>query len=100
MLKESIGKNELTYSLLSDNKMIASRAFGIAFRVDDSTIEAYRGFGIDLEAASGERHFELPVPSVFLIDTEGTIRFRYFNPNYKIRIDPDELLAEAEKAAG
>jgi peroxiredoxin len=79
--------------------MIASRAFGIAFRVDAKTIERYRGFGIDLEAASGESHFQLPVPSVFLVDTGGTVRFRYYNPDYKIRIDPQALLSAAKEVS-
>ena len=79
--------------------MIASRAFGVAYRVDDATIERYRGFGIDLEAASGESHFQLPVPSVFLVDTGGKVLFRYYNPDYKIRIDPDALLAAAREAS-
>ena len=39
--------------------MAAARAYGVAFRVDDATAARYKGFGIDLEAASGETHHEL-----------------------------------------
>ncbi len=58
-----------------------------------------RGFGIDLEEESGADHHLLPVPSVFLIDREGVIRFRYFNPDYKVRIDNDSLLEAARRVA-
>jgi peroxiredoxin len=37
----------------------------------------------------------LPVPSVFIIDTTGTIRYVYSNPDYKVRLASDALLAAA-----
>ena len=78
--------------------MQASRAFGIAWRADDELVARYKGYGIDLEEASGENHHLLPVPSVFIVDKDGVIRFVYSNPNYKVRIDTEELLDAARKA--
>ena len=78
--------------------MIAAKALGIAFRVDDATVNKYKtAYGIDLEADSGQKHHLLPVPSVFLVGRDGIIQFSYVNPNYKVRIDPAVLL-EAAKA--
>ena len=94
-LDESVEKHDLTYTLLSDHAMKAAQAFGITFRVDAVTLEKYKGYGIDLEAASGEKHNLLPVPSVFLIGQDGLIKFTYVNPDYKVRVDPDVLLAVA-----
>ena len=87
------------YRLLSDSTMEAARAFGIAFKVDDGTLQKYQGYGIDLEAASGETHHLLPVPSVFIGGTDGVIRYAYSNPDYKVRVSPKEVLAAAERAA-
>ena len=98
-LEPLIAKHELSYTLLSDARMEGARAFGIAYRVDDATLERYEGFGIDLEEASGETHHLLPVPAVFLIDRETVIRFAYANPDYKVRLPTDELLAAAERIA-
>ncbi|TDJ00934.1 MAG: methyltransferase domain-containing protein [Deltaproteobacteria bacterium] len=98
-LRATIRKHDLAYLLLSDSKMIAARAFGIAFRVDAATLDRYRGFGIDLQAASGEKHQLLPVPSVFVVGTDAVIRFRYSNPDYTVRIEPDALLEAARAAA-
>jgi len=35
------------------------------------------------------------VPAVYLVDGEGMITFHYVHPDYKIRLDPDLLLAAA-----
>lgn len=99
-LAESIHKEQLTYALLSDSDMTLAKAFGLGFRVDDKTLERYQGFGIDLEQASGQRHHLLPVPAVYLVDTQGTIRFAHWNPDYKTRLGPDELIAAARRMTG
>lgn len=99
-LVESVEQHTLSYTLLSDHAMKAARAFGIAFRVDDGTIETYKGYNIDLEAASGEKHHLLPVPAVFILGTDGAIRFTYANPDYKVRLAPEVVLAAAKAALG
>lgn len=95
-LSKTIEKDKLTYTLLSDATMNAALAFGIAFRIDDPTLKKYQSYGIDLERASGEDHHLLPVPSVFIVDQDGTINFTYVNPDYRVRIDPELLLAAAK----
>ncbi|MBK9330891.1 MAG: AhpC/TSA family protein [Ignavibacteria bacterium] len=94
-LKRSIEKNKINYTLLSDSSMNAGLKFGIAFKVADEIIEKYKTYDIDLEASSGMNHHLLPVPSVFIVGTDGTVKFSYVNPNYKIRLDPDVLMAAA-----
>ncbi len=95
-LEKSQKKLKTSYTLLSDHDMRLASAFGVAFHVDDATVKKYSGYGIDLEAASGEKHHLLPVPSVFIVGRDGLIGFTYVNPDYKVRIDPDVLLAAAK----
>lgn len=96
-LRASIGKGGYSYQLLSDSDMVLTRAFGLAFRVDDPTVEKYRGFGIDLDKASGRDHHLLPVPAVYIVDTQGVIRFAHWDADYKKRLEPDALLDAARK---
>jgi peroxiredoxin len=98
-LAESIDKHRMAYTLLSDSTMAAAKAFGIAFRLDDATLAKYAEYGIDLDDASGQSHHLLPVPSIFVVDTNGTIKFQYVNPDYKIRLDPNILLAAVKAEA-
>jgi peroxiredoxin len=95
LLYESLQQPDLGYTILSDSKLDATRAFGLAFRVDDDTIERYKKHDIDLEASSGEAHHVLPAPSTFIIAGDGMIRFQYTNPDYTVRLPPDVLLAAA-----
>jgi peroxiredoxin len=76
--------------------MEAAKAFGLAFRVDDKGYQRLSGYGIDLEAASGEKHHLLPVPAVYLVGKDGIVQFQYVNPNYRVRLTPEVLLAAAK----
>ena len=94
-LRSSLEEPDLDYRLLSDASMAIARSWGVAFRVDDETAERYRRVGIDLQAASGHDHQQLPVPSVFLVDADGFVRFRYVNPDYRERLGAEALLDAA-----
>jgi peroxiredoxin len=96
-LAATMQKEPLTYTLLSDSNLDLIGGLGIGFRVDPETLEKYKGYGIDLEAASGESHHVLPVPAVFVIDAAGVIQFHYVNPDYRIRV-PARLIMEAARS--
>jgi peroxiredoxin len=97
-MKDSL-KTELGYTLYSDSELGAARAFGIAFQLKPEEGEAYAGYGIDLEAAAGRDHHQLPVPSVFLVEKGGIIRWVYSNPDYRVRPENTKLLGAARSLA-
>src|SRR5277367_1406260 len=93
LLYSSLKATDIHYTLLSDSHLDAAKSFHIAYHVDDATLAKMREYGVDLEASTGTKQHELPVPSVFIIDTSGTIRYVYSNPDYKIRLGAQALLA-------
>ena len=92
-------EEELDYFLLSDNSTEIAQAFGIAFRVPDSYVGRLKQHNIDLQAASGYDHQVLPAPAVFIV-ANGRIEFSYVNPDFKVRLHPDVLLAAARTMPG
>ncbi len=96
-LRVTEDKNQLHYTLLSDSDAKAVRAFGVAYKLDDATVEKYKGYHVDLEQVSGHNHHILPVPAVFLIGTDRIIRFVHSDPDYKVRLSSEKVL-EAAKA--
>jgi len=89
-LRQSQTKEKLTYTLLSDADLAASKQFGIAYKSPSN----YDKF---LPTTSGGKNINklLPVPSVFILNTKGNIRFEYINPNITERLSPDLLKAAA-----
>lgn len=80
-------KQELAYSLYSDADGKLTKAIGIAFKSPD------KYSGMLSEKSDGLNDGFLPVPSVFVTDTNGKIAFEYINPDYKTRLSGGLLLA-------
>lgn len=99
ILYSSLKETEIDYTLLSDSHLEAANAFHVAYRLDDATLAMQKKYGVDLEKTTGTTLHELPVPSVFIIDTTGTIRYVYSNPDYKVRLGAEALLAAAQPYA-
>lgn len=96
LLLESLDDPKIGYTIYSDASLQATRAFGLAFQVDDELFSKYLTYNIDLEKASGQAHHVLPAPATYIIGTDGIINFAYINPDYKVRLHPDVLLAAAK----
>ena len=95
LLLASLDDPDIGYTIYSDSGLSATRAFGLAFRVDDELNARYLSYDIDLERASGENHHVLPAPATYIIGADGIINFAYINPDYKVRLHPNVLLAAA-----
>ena len=87
--RETVEKFRLPFPVLSDTKMEAAQACGVAFRVTDRDEEYYE----KLRRASGETHRILPVPSYFVVGRDEVIKYAYVNPNYRQRPPFDLMLA-------
>jgi peroxiredoxin len=93
-------KEPVNYHLLSDSSLNAAEAFGVAWHVEGAALRTLKSYGIDLDATQGTNKHELPVPSVFIVDRSGVVRFRYYNPDFKVRLDAASILAAAQNVDG
>ncbi len=77
--------------------MELAAAFGLAFHMADEMVELYlTQYNIDLEKASGQKHHNLPVAAVYILNSDGTIRFAHTNADHTTRLSNEELLALTE----
>lgn len=86
-LEESLDKQALEYQLFSDATGALIQAMGIAHKAPEN----YSGMLLDFSGGSNKGF--LPVPSLFILNTEGTIVFEYIAPDYKHRISSSMLIA-------
>lgn len=81
------------YQLFSDADLHAAAAFGVAYVLDDETLARYRSREHwDLENSSIDRHDALPLPSIYLVTTDGRVAFTYHNPDVRVRLPAADLL--------
>lgn len=99
-LAEHMEKKRLNFDHYSDSGLEVSKAFGLAFRLAPDVVSKYKdSYKIDLKEWSGGTNEDvLPVPALYLVDSEGKIVFAYTNPDYRERIDAEEVLNAAKMA--
>jgi peroxiredoxin len=99
---EEAAKSERQYDIpfpvLSDPGLLAHRAFKVVHEAPQAEFEKLKSMGIDLEASSGKTHHSIAIPSIFLVDRAGTIRWAHADLDYKVRPSIAQLLAAVDAA--
>jgi peroxiredoxin len=95
----STKENPLPFPVLSDTELTAASAFGIAFTLPPELVEYFAEIGTDIPVLNGNGLWALPVPSTYVIDTQGFIRYADIEPDYRKLPNPSATLLAVEKMA-
>src|SRR6476620_3143526 len=92
-IDSTIAKTGASFPILYDKDMKIANNYKVAFKVDERTVARYKNAGIDLLKTNNQtKDAYLPVPAVYIINSEGSITYRYFDEDYKKRLSVRELL--------
>jgi peroxiredoxin len=73
-------------------------SLGLAVWVDDAMSSLIAGAGWDVPHYQGHDGWILPIPSVFVVGEDGLIKARHVDPDYRRRLELDDLRAAAKLA--
>lgn len=88
--------NDLTFAVLSDPGNQLAGALGVLTAPSAEVVTAQSGLGLDLTAVNADGTRGLPMPTVALVDRDGTLVWIDVHPDYTTRTEPDELLRAAD----
>lgn len=87
-------KHALAFPVLSDVGNKVADDFGLVFTVDDRIQAMYlERLGNNLPKLNGDESFTLPLPATYVIGQNGVITYSYVNADYRLRADPEDVLA-------
>jgi peroxiredoxin len=86
-------KHNLTFEVLSDVGNKVAKQFGLVYIVPEAMRPVMESFGVDLPAYSGDACFELPLPTTYVVAADGTIAFRFIEPDFTKRLDSEDIIA-------
>lgn len=91
-LEKTREKTNASFSLLHDEDYKIADAYGVKFRPDSATRLMYNTvLGANLKKAHSDDSQQLPIPATYIIDTDKTIVWRHFDPDYKKRASAGEI---------
>lgn len=91
-ITETVTKTKAEYSILYDDQLKIMKAYDVEYEVPENTLTRYRNAGIKIEENNGKNGNFLPIPATYVIDKDATIRYRFFNADYKKRPSVKEIL--------
>jgi peroxiredoxin len=86
-------KHELTFPVLSDLDQSVSESYKVRFDVtgelEDLQVNVFQN---DPASQNADRRRSLPVPSTFVIDQEGRVRFASVSADWRKRVEPADVI--------
>jgi peroxiredoxin len=80
-----------TYPILADIDNGYALSINLAIWIDEAMSGLIAGAGWDIPKYTGSRSWLLPIPATYVVDPSGVIRSRFVDPDYRRRVDIDEL---------
>ncbi len=91
-------RHQLGFQVASDRDNTLGRRFGILYTVDEASQQAALARGTTTGETTGTGTWELPQPTVVLIDRERRVRFADVHPDWLKRSEADAILAAVSAA--
>ncbi|MGQ0737936.1 MAG: peroxiredoxin-like family protein [Bacteroidota bacterium] len=91
-ISKTTEKTKAEFSVIYDKELKIMKAYDVAYEMEESTVTRYRNSNIDIEKINGDNGRYLPIPAVYIIDQESTVRFRFFEKDYRKRPSVKDLL--------
>ncbi len=92
-LARTAEKTGVSFRLLHDENYHISDAFDLTFRPSAPHRLMYNTIlGAQLEQAHSDDSQQLPIPATYIINTDGIIVWRHFDPDYKKRSSIKDIL--------
>lgn len=91
-------KAGLQFEVLSDTHGLVAAFYNILYDVPPYIQELMTNlFKMNLAEYNATDRWILPIPSTFMIDESGMIRYAHVNPDFMKRLEPEDILDELRK---
>lgn len=85
---DTVYRNKLTYTVLSDADTVVGKLFGVAFVAPDFTIDFHLRTGVPKDYLDEQGKLRLFIPATYIIDSDHIIRYRFLKLHPAKRMNP------------
>jgi peroxiredoxin len=81
-----------TFDILCDLDNGVALSFGLLFRISNEMVQVFAREGTNFPLIYGNASWFLPIPATYVVRRDGTIAHAYVNPDFRYRLDPNEIV--------
>jgi peroxiredoxin len=93
------GQHGLPFPVLHDPGNLVAEQFGLVYSIPEYHQDYYRSILVNLAFINGEKSWRLPIPATYVIAKDRRILFAEAHADFRVRPEPEEVLAAAQAAA-
>jgi peroxiredoxin len=91
-------ESEAPFPILSDIDNGYALSLNLAFWVGAEMQQLMTGAGWDVSRSQGSNTWLLPIPATFVVGTDGEVKARFIDPDYRRRVAIEDLIAALRRA--
>ncbi|MGA7544268.1 MAG: peroxiredoxin-like family protein [Methyloceanibacter sp.] len=91
---------DLPFRVLTDLDLAYAMSLGLVFWVGEKVKQMYLGFGIDLTQFQGNGGWFLPIPATLVVGTNGSVKARFVDPDFRHRMPTEEIMRAVKEDKG
>lgn len=85
--------SEMDFSVLSDQDANVASQYGVSWKVPEFLMEHMRvDRHLDFEKINNGNSTILPIPATFILDSNGTVTWRFVDVDYRTRSEPEDIV--------
>ena len=88
----TVARGGLPFIVLSDIGNDVAHEYGIVFTLAEPAQPMYEQAGLNLPEWNATGTWELPLAATYIIDTDGTVRYAFLDPDYRNRAEPSKIV--------
>ncbi|MCV9388412.1 peroxiredoxin-like family protein [Reichenbachiella ulvae] len=91
-IEETVNQTDASFKIIHDKDLQIMKSFGVAYKMEDALVKKYKRNGLDVAQTNGDNGTYLPVPATYIINSDGSILFAFYDPDYKKRATVSKIL--------
>ena len=91
-------EHDAPFPLLTDIDTGYAMSLNLAFWVGEEMQKLMTGAGWDVSRSQGSNTWLLPIPATFVVGTDGEVKSRFLDPDYRKRVAVEDLIAALKSA--
>ena len=91
-------ESDAPFPILTDIDNGYAMSLNLAFWVGDEMQKLMTGAGWDVSRSQGSNTWLLPIPATFVVGTDGEVKSRFLDPDYRRRVAVEDLIAVLKSA--
>ncbi|SHK01774.1 Peroxiredoxin [Reichenbachiella agariperforans] len=92
-IEKTVDKTDASFKIIYDKDLQIMNTYGVAYQMEEALVGKYKKkYDLDMVEINGSTQPNLPVPATYIIASDGSILYAFYDPDYTKRATVKQIL--------